>query len=146
MSVEVPRPIDPALHPLATGNYRIITPAIEAFYDLVTKCLRYRIMGALIYGPPRIGKTRAIEYLRLLLARDLPKILVWTATIRQRIRRRATGALRESICRRLSTPAIACSTMRVNSGGRSRRPTTRPVSRAVWIFRWSRSRARWKSF
>ncbi|KVG25960.1 ATP-binding protein [Burkholderia diffusa] len=79
MSVEVPRPIDPALHPLATGNYRIATPAIEAFYDLVTKCLRHRIMGALIYGPPRIGKTRVIEYLRLLLARDLPKITSYHA-------------------------------------------------------------------
>ncbi len=71
-------PADP-LHPLATGNYRIATPAIEAFYDLVTKCLCYRIMGALIYGPPRIGKTRAIEYLRLLLARDLPKITSYHA-------------------------------------------------------------------
>ncbi|WP_367190251.1 hypothetical protein [Burkholderia sp. Ed8] len=49
MSVEVPRPIDPAVHPLATGNYRIATPAIEAFYDLVTKCLRYRIMGQLYH-------------------------------------------------------------------------------------------------
>jgi hypothetical protein len=27
-------------------------------------------MGALIYGPSRIGKTRAIEYVRLLLARN----------------------------------------------------------------------------
>ncbi|MGU8077123.1 AAA family ATPase [Burkholderia pyrrocinia] len=79
MSLQIPRPIDPALHPLATGNYRIATPAIEAFYELVTKCLRYRIMGALIYGPPRIGKTRAIEYLRLLLARDLPKITSYHA-------------------------------------------------------------------
>jgi hypothetical protein len=35
MSVDVPRPIDPSLHPLATGNYRIATPAIQAFYDLV---------------------------------------------------------------------------------------------------------------
>ncbi|KML38956.1 hypothetical protein VL15_38675 [Burkholderia cepacia] len=64
---------------MATGNYRIATPAIEAFYALVTKCLRYRIMGALIYGPSRIGKTRAIEYLRLLLARDLPKITSYHA-------------------------------------------------------------------
>jgi hypothetical protein len=59
MSLQIPRPIDPALHPLATDNYRIATPAIEAFYDLILKCLRYRIMGALIYGPPRIGKTRS---------------------------------------------------------------------------------------
>ncbi|MEX3859709.1 AAA family ATPase [Paraburkholderia sp. BR10923] len=62
MSVEIPRPIDPSLRPLATGNYRIATPAIEVLHELVMKCLRYPIMGALIYGPPRIGKTRAIEY------------------------------------------------------------------------------------
>ncbi len=74
MSVDVPRPIDPSLHPLATGNYRIATPAIQAFYDLVIRCLHYRIMGALIYGPSRIGKTRAIEYVRLLLARNYPKM------------------------------------------------------------------------
>jgi hypothetical protein len=35
MSLQVPRPIDPSLHPLATGNYRIATPAIQAFYELV---------------------------------------------------------------------------------------------------------------
>lgn len=74
MSLEVPRPIDPSLHPLVTGNYRLATPAIEAFYELVARCLRYRIPGALIYGPPRIGKTRAIEYVRLLLARQHPKM------------------------------------------------------------------------
>jgi hypothetical protein len=56
MSLKIPRPADPSLHPLVTGNYRLATPAIEAFYELVTRCLRYRIMGALIYGPSRVGK------------------------------------------------------------------------------------------
>jgi hypothetical protein len=37
MSLDVPRPIDPSLHPLATGNYRIATPAIQAFYELVVR-------------------------------------------------------------------------------------------------------------
>ena len=72
-----PRPIDPALHPIETGSYRIATPAIEAFHQLVTRCLRYRITGALTYGPSRIGKTRAIEYLRLLLAETQPKIVTY---------------------------------------------------------------------
>jgi hypothetical protein len=74
-----PRPIDPALHPLESGNYRIATPAIQTFYQLVTRCLRYRTTGALIYGPSRIGKTRAIEYLRLLLAETHPKITTYHA-------------------------------------------------------------------
>lgn len=74
MSAKAIRPIAYDLHPIATGNYRIGTPAIQEFYELVTRCLRYRTTGALIYGPSRIGKTRAIEYLRLLLAEDHPKI------------------------------------------------------------------------
>lgn len=53
------RPLDPALHPIETGGYRIATPAIQAFSDLVNRCLRYRITGALTCGPSRIGKTRA---------------------------------------------------------------------------------------
>ena len=73
------RPVDPSLHPIETGSYRIATPAIQAFYELITRCLRYRITGALTYGPPRIGKTRAIEYLRLLLAETHPKITTYHA-------------------------------------------------------------------
>ena len=73
------RPIDPALHPLETGHYRIATQAIQAFYELIVRCLRYRITGALAYGPSRIGKTRAIEYVRLLLAQNYPKITTYHA-------------------------------------------------------------------
>lgn len=73
------RPIDPALHPIETGNYRIATPAIQSFFELICRCLRYRITGALAYGPPRIGKTRAIEYLRLLLCETHPKITTYHA-------------------------------------------------------------------
>jgi hypothetical protein len=79
MSVNIPRPIDADLHPVATGNYRIATPAIQSFYQLLTQCLRYRITGALTYGPSRIGKTRAIEYLRLLFAETLPKMTTYHA-------------------------------------------------------------------
>lgn len=70
----VTRPIPLDVHPLENGNYRVATPAIEAFYELVQRCLRYRVPGALIHGPSRFGKTRAIEYLRLLLAQTYPKI------------------------------------------------------------------------
>ena len=73
------RPIDISLHPIELGNYRIGTPAIQTFYDLVTRCLRYSITGALAYGPSRIGKTRAIEYLRLLLSEHYPKVTTYHA-------------------------------------------------------------------
>src|SRR6476661_7815269 len=77
MSNRLARPIAQDLHPIATGNYRIATPAIQAFYELVIRCLRYRTTGALIYGPSRVGKTRAIEYLRLLLGETHPKITTY---------------------------------------------------------------------
>ena len=64
---------------IETGNYRVATPAIEAFYALVERCLRYRITGALIYGPSRIGKTRSIEYLRLLLSEAHPRATTYHA-------------------------------------------------------------------
>ncbi len=56
------RPVDPSLHPIETGNYRIATPAIQTFYELIQRCLRYRITGALAYGPPRIGMA-GVNYL-----------------------------------------------------------------------------------
>lgn len=71
------RPIDPDMHPIVTGNYRIATPAIQAFLELINRCLRYRTTGALIYGPSRIGKTRSIEYLRLLMAETHRKITTY---------------------------------------------------------------------
>ena len=79
MSLKLPRPIAPDLHPIATGNYRIATPAIQELHELVMRCLRYRTTGALIHGASRIGKTRAIEYVRLLLAETHPKITTYHA-------------------------------------------------------------------
>ena len=73
------RPIESALHPIETGSYRIATPAIQSFYELICRCMSYRITGALTYGSPRIGKTRAIEYLRLLLCETHPKITTYHA-------------------------------------------------------------------
>jgi hypothetical protein len=78
-SSAVTRPIDRERHPIESGNYRIATPAIQSFYELIGRCLRYRITGALTYGPPRIGKTRAIEYLRLLLSETHPKLTTYHA-------------------------------------------------------------------
>lgn len=74
MSLKTPRPIAPDLHPIATGNYRIATPAIQEIHELVMRCLRYRTTGALIHGASRTGKARAIEYVRLLLAQTHPKV------------------------------------------------------------------------
>lgn len=77
MTTKAIRPVSFELHPIETGNYRIATPAIQEFYELILRCLRFRTSGALIYGPSRIGKTRSIEYLRLLLAENYPKITTY---------------------------------------------------------------------
>lgn len=62
-------------HPLARRHYRVATAAIEGFVDLVEHCVRVLIPGALIYARPRMGKTHAIDYLALHLARHRGDIL-----------------------------------------------------------------------
>ncbi|WP_053572708.1 ATP-binding protein [Caballeronia cordobensis] len=116
MSLQTPRPIDPSLHPLVTGNYRLATPAIEALYELVTRCLRYRIPGALIYGPSRVGKTRAIEYVRLLIARQDPKITSYHAQCEHKPRH-AEGPFFTNLLEAVGDPAPHVGT---SSGKRTR--------------------------
>ena len=62
-------------HPLLRRNYRIATTAIESLVDVVDRCLRVLIPGALVYARPRMGKTHAVEYVCLHLARVRPDVL-----------------------------------------------------------------------
>jgi hypothetical protein len=62
-------------HPLLRRNYRVATAAIESFVDLVERCLRVLIPGALVYARPRMGKTHAIDYVCLHLGRSRPGVL-----------------------------------------------------------------------
>ncbi len=66
----------PQGHPLSRRHYRVATAAIESFVDLLEHCVRVLIPGALVYARPRIGKTQAIDYLSLHLAKHRPDILV----------------------------------------------------------------------
>lgn len=68
------RPVAKERHPLTTRTYRVATTAIEDCWLVVSRCLQYRIPGALIYGESRLGKTYAIEYLRMLIHRERPEI------------------------------------------------------------------------
>ena len=106
-STSVARPIDPTLHPIETGSYRIATPAIQAFSDLVQRCLRYRIPGALTYGPSRIGKTRAIEYLRLLLAQTQPRLTTFHAQAEHKPRH-AEGPFFANLLEAVGHPEPTC--------------------------------------
>jgi AAA domain len=71
-------PIGPTIanHPLTRRHYRVATAAIEEFVDLVEMCVRVMIPGALVHARPRMGKTHAIEYVALRLARHRPDLLV----------------------------------------------------------------------
>lgn len=63
-------------HLLVHRHYRVATAAIELFVDLVERCIRVLVPGALIHSRPRMGKTHAIDYVALQLARHHPDILV----------------------------------------------------------------------
>lgn len=62
-------------HPLVRRNYRVATAAIEGLVDVVECCLRVHMPGALVYARPRMGKTHAVDYLCLHLARERPDVL-----------------------------------------------------------------------
>ena len=68
--------VTPANHPMSRRHYRVATAAIQEFVDLVELCVRVMIPGALVHARPRIGKTHAIEYVCLHLARHRPDLLV----------------------------------------------------------------------
>ena len=45
-------------HPLLRRNYRIATTAIESLVDVVDRCLRVLIPGALVYARPRMREAK----------------------------------------------------------------------------------------
>lgn len=72
----LPQEVTAASHPMSRRNYRVATAAIQEFVDLVDLCVRVMIPGALVHARPRMGKTHAIEYICLHLARHRPDLLV----------------------------------------------------------------------
>lgn len=76
-TVPTSTPVRAALaHPLIRRNYRVATVAIEHLIDLIEHCVSLLIPGALIHARPRMGKTHAIDYAGIHLARHRPDILV----------------------------------------------------------------------
>ncbi len=49
-------------HPLVTGRYAIFTPAIDAFVETLGRWVDNKVTGAYVYGPSRVGKTRAVNW------------------------------------------------------------------------------------
>jgi hypothetical protein len=71
------RPIPIDQHPLKCRTYRMPTPAIAAFRDLVDECLFLFVTGAMVSGQPRNGKTYAIEFLCRDLVKRYPKLSIY---------------------------------------------------------------------
>lgn len=65
-----------ANHPMSRRHYRVATAAIQEFVHLVELCVRVMIPGALVHARPRMGKTHALEYVCLHLARHRSDLLV----------------------------------------------------------------------
>lgn len=63
-------------HPLTRRNYRVATVAIEDLINLIERCVLLLIPGAVVHARPRMGKTHAIDYAAIHLARHRPDILV----------------------------------------------------------------------
>ena len=57
-------------HPIETGNYYLPTNAIIELYAVVNRWISNRSPGGIVYGRPRLGKTRAIRYLEVYLQQE----------------------------------------------------------------------------
>jgi hypothetical protein len=51
-------------HPVETGDYIIDTLAINEIAESILSWIHLRMPGAIVYGAPRLGKSRAIKYIR----------------------------------------------------------------------------------
>lgn len=57
-------------HPVETGNYYLPTNAIIELYAVVHRWISNRAPGGIVYGRPRLGKTRAISCLEVYLKNE----------------------------------------------------------------------------
>lgn len=58
-------------HPIETGQYLIATNEIDKLCYIVSNWIENRFPGAIIYGRPRLGKSKAIKYLIEVLPEEL---------------------------------------------------------------------------
>ncbi|MBT2679557.1 AAA family ATPase [Bacillus sp. ISL-35] len=70
-------------HPIETGRYLLATNEIQKLYLKIQQCLNNRFPGAIIYGRPRLGKTRAIKYLTHILPNEFDGLPIYFITCRK---------------------------------------------------------------
>ncbi|KPB06708.1 hypothetical protein AAV98_00805 [Bacillus sp. CHD6a] len=51
-------------HPVETGDYIVDTLAINAVAESILNWINLRVPGGIVFGEPRLGKSRAIKYIR----------------------------------------------------------------------------------
>ncbi|WP_455542541.1 ATP-binding protein [Intestinibacter sp.] len=64
------RPVFYGKHPVELGDYYLQTNEIIKLYSKVRRWIQNRFPGGIIYGRPRLGKTRAIKYLKFYLKEE----------------------------------------------------------------------------
>lgn len=64
--------IGPSEHPIRSKRYVITTPQVEALCSEAVNLVENRSPGAVIWAPPRTGKSRALEILQLEFAEVFP--------------------------------------------------------------------------
>lgn len=77
MSDAIVLPCNKAAHPVFSKRYVIATPAIDAFYNQIIRCVNYKIPGAITWALPRYGKTSAIRYCRQAVAAEYPNLPIY---------------------------------------------------------------------
>lgn len=71
-------------HPIETGRYLLLTNEIEKLFKTVTGWIDRRSPGGIIYGRPRLGKTRAVTFLTQVIPQELEaKIPIFHTCCRQ---------------------------------------------------------------
>lgn len=50
------------MHPVMRGTYALFTPPISEFFSTVCAWIDGHVTGGYVYGPPRQGKSRAVQY------------------------------------------------------------------------------------
>jgi hypothetical protein len=63
-------------HPINTGRYFLLTNESNKFYETAKLWIESSFPGGIIYGSPRVGKTKAIKSLPTLLGDKLPVFII----------------------------------------------------------------------
>ncbi len=62
-------------HPIENGRYLIATSEIERLFNAICQWIDNRSPGAIVYGRPRLGKSKAIDYIMKILPDEYKKKL-----------------------------------------------------------------------